>query len=128
MCVVISQKKNFIEDCGKTSEITFPIFLYQYPKELYEFMAFCLLPGSNLNEEEFYFAENENLDETKEIDLIKKVLSYACKKNLIDYPVIRNESEILDIANNSNFLSKNQKISLRQRKIEKKILTKLIEI
>lgn len=123
-----SQKKNFIEDCGKTSEITFPIFLYQYPKELYEFMAFCLLPGSNLNEEEFYFAENENLDETKEIDLIKKVLSYACKKNLIDYPVIRNESEILDIANNSNFLSKNQKISLRQRKIEKKILTKLIEI
>lgn len=43
-------------------------------------MAFCLLPGSNLNEEEFYFAENENLDETKEIDLIKKVLSYACKK------------------------------------------------
>jgi len=122
------EKKNFIIDCGKTEEITFPIFLYQYPKELYEFMAFCLLPDSKFSDDEFYFSETEEINESEEVILIKKVLSYVCKKNIKKYPLVRNEEDILNLSNNSGFLSKNQKISLRQRKIEKKLLKKLIEI
>jgi hypothetical protein len=121
------EKEVFIKDCGKTSEITFPIFLYQYPKELYEFMAFCLLPGKNFSDYDDYFFENEDLENSKTTTNLKKVLAYICKKNLMKYPYIRNEEEIINLSIDNNYISKNQKVSLRQRKIEKKILTKLIE-
>jgi hypothetical protein len=47
---------------------------------------------------------------------------------MANYPVVRNEIEMINLAIDNNYVSRNQKISLRQRKIEKKILTKLIEI
>ena len=91
-------------------------------------MAFCLLPDSKFSDDEFFFSETEEINESEEVVLIKKVLSYVCKKNLKKYPLVRNEEDILNLSNNNGFLSKNQKISLRQRKIEKKLLKKLIEI
>jgi len=122
------QKLLFIKECEKTSEITFPIFFYQYPKELYEFMTFCLFSGVDLSEYSEYFLETRESTTFKTIKNVKKILSYVCKKNLVEYPIIRNEIEIINLLLNTNYVSKNQKVSIRQRKIEKRILEKLIEI
>jgi len=122
------QKLLFIKECEKTSEITFPIFFYQYPKELYEFMTFCLFSGVDLSEYSEYFLETRESTNFKIIKNVKKILSYVCKKNLVEYPIIRNEIEITNLLLNTNYVSKNQKVSIRQRKIEKRILEKLIEI
>lgn len=121
------QKKIFIEECGKTSEITFPIFFYQYPKELYEFMSFCLIANANVSDYENYSFENEEEIDFEINEIVKKTLSFICKKNILKYPSIRNEDKIINSSIDNNYVSKNQKISLKQRKIEKKILTKLIE-
>ena len=43
------------------------------------------------------------------------------------YPLIRNEENVLNLSFDTNHISKNQRISLKQRKIEKKILIKLTE-
>ena len=122
-----SEKKNFIKDCGKTNEITFPIFLYQYPKELYEFMSFCLLSEGDFSNHEDYFFEGQTNDDSKKTNVIKKSLAYVCRKNLMKYPLIRNEENVLNLSFDTNHISKNQRISLKQRKIEKKILIKLTE-
>jgi hypothetical protein len=121
------QKKNFIEECGKTSEITFPIFFYQYPKELYEFMSFCLITNTEITDYEDYSFENENLNNFEINETVKKTLSFICKKNILKYPSIRNEDKIINSSIDNSYVSKNQKISLRQRKIEKKILAKIID-
>lgn len=121
------KKKTFIEECGKTSEITFPIFFYQYPKELYEFMSFCLIANANVSDYEDYSFENEGENNFEVKQTVKKTLSFICKKNILKYPSIRNEDKIINGSIDNNYVSKNQKISLKQRKIEKKILTKLIE-
>jgi len=123
----IFKKKIFIEECGKTSEITFPIFFYQYPKELYEFMSFCLIANANVSDYENYSFENEEGIDFEINEIVKKTLSFICKKNILKYPSIRNEDKIINSSIDNNYVSKNQKISLKQRKIEKKILTKLIE-
>jgi len=121
-------KKIFIEECGKTAEVTFPVFLYQYPKELYEFIGFCLISASNFSNNDYSFFENEGVNSNETINMVKKVLSFICKKNIMKYPYVRNELEVVDLSFNNNYISKNQKISLKQRKIEKKILTKLIDV
>jgi hypothetical protein len=122
-----SFKKNFIEECGKTSEITFPIFFYQYPKELYEFMLFCLNADTEVADYEDYSLENENLNNFEINETVRKTLSFICKKNILKYPSIRNEDKIINSSIDNSYVSKNQKISLRQRKIEKKILGKIID-
>jgi len=121
------QKDEFIRDCGKTREITFPVFLYQYPKELFEFMAFCLSENTSFSDYDDFSYEQDDKNEEKIIGLIKRALSFICKKNILQYPLIRNEDEIINLSIDNNYVSKNQKISLRQRRIEKKILSKLIE-
>jgi len=123
-----NQKLLYIKECGKTLEVTFPIFFYQYPKELYEFMTFCLFSGAELSDYDDYFSETGELTSSNTIKSVKKVLSYICKKNLMKYPMIRNENEIINLSLENNYVSKNQKVSLRQRKIEKKILARLIDI
>lgn len=122
-----NQKLLFVKDCEKTSEITFPIFFYQYPKELYEFMTFCLFSGVELSDYDEYFSETGESTNFKTTENVKKILSYVCKKNLVEYPIIRNEIEIINLLLKTNYVSKNQKVSMRQRKIEKRILEKLIE-
>ena len=122
------KKKNFIEECGKTSELTFPIFFYQYPKELYEFMSFCLIADTEITDYEDFSFESENLNNFEINEKVKKTLSFTCKKNILKYPSIRNEDKIINSSIENSYVSKNQKVSLRQRKIEKKILTKIIDI
>jgi hypothetical protein len=90
-------------------------------------MSFCLLSEGDFSNHEDYFFEVETNDDSKKTNIIKKSLAYICRKNLIKYPIIRNEENVLDLSFESNHISKNQRISLKQRKIEKKILIKLTE-
>jgi len=91
-------------------------------------MTFCLFSGAELSDYDDYFSETGELTSSNTIKSVKKVLSYICKKNLMKYPMIRNENEIINLSLENNYVSKNQKVSLRQRKIEKKILARLIDI
>jgi hypothetical protein len=85
------------------------------------------LPVLDFSNQEDYFFEGETIEDSKKTNVIKKSLAYICRKNLMKYPIIRNEENVLDLSFESNHISKNQRISLKQRKIEKKILIKLTE-
>jgi len=122
-----NKKEKFINDCEKTEQITFPVFYYKYPKELYEFMRLCLSGPRDFFGEEFSnlnFTDEENFNLEK---IIRKTVIFACKKNLKAYNKTINEEKILNNLSNIIVLTKNQKTSIKQRKCEKKILQRLSE-
>lgn len=123
-----TEKQKFMFDCDKATEITFPIFYYKYPKELYEFLRFCALNVIDLeNCGNADFSDFDFLDETN-INLekvVRKIILFACEKNLKNYLKTISEENILNAANSNILLTKNQKMALKQRKCEKKIFQRL---
>lgn len=120
------KKENFLRDCEKTSQITFPIFYYKYPKELYEYLRFCLLNTDDFKEDDFSIFDFDDQKNSNLEKAVRKIIIFACEKNLKSYSnYIFEEKFFKDVNNNDLFLTKNQKIAMKQRKIEKKILIRL---
>jgi len=119
-------KKNFISDCGKIDQMTFPVFYYQYPKELYEFLRFCIVNSEDLKENnltDFNFEKEDNLLLER---TVRKLMMTTCEKNLKEYTKITEEEKIFSLLDTKISISKNQKIAIRQRKCERKILQRLV--
>lgn len=125
--LLFEKKERFMMDCEKSSQITFPIFYYKYPKELYEFLRFCALNEEDLKGDDisnFDFNEDNNLNFEK---TIRKIVFFSCEKALKNYSKKLLEEVILNSDIKNILISKNQKIALKQRKCEKKIIQRLNE-
>mmetsp|Transcript_36901 Transcript_36901/g.71994 ORF Transcript_36901/g.71994 Transcript_36901/m.71994 type:complete len:178 (+) Transcript_36901:881-1414(+) len=119
------EKKRFMIECEKTTEITFPIFYYKYPKELYEFLRFCITNVSDLGSSElsdFNFNDENNYEIEK---IIRKLVLFSCEKSLKNYSKKISGEKILGSLNSNFLISKNQKMALKQCKCEKKIIQRL---
>ncbi|ABW97922.1 met (nucleomorph) [Hemiselmis andersenii] len=119
------KKKQFMIECEKTSEITFPIFYYKYPKELYEFLRFCISNQEELGStdlSDFNFNDENNYEIEK---IIRKLVLFSCEKLLKNYSKKVSEEKILNSLNSNFLISKNQKMALKQSKCEKKIIQRL---
>mmetsp|Transcript_43438 Transcript_43438/g.102588 ORF Transcript_43438/g.102588 Transcript_43438/m.102588 type:complete len:481 (+) Transcript_43438:39-1481(+) len=123
---LFGEKKNFLEDGGKTPKMTFPIFYYQYPKELYEFLRFCIVNPIDLNESDLSSLDFEEEEDLSTERIIRKIIIFSCEKNIKDYTKISQEEKIFSLLDTKISISKNQKIAIRQRKCEKKILQRLV--
>jgi histone-lysine N-methyltransferase SETD3 len=119
-------KKFFLFSCEKTEMITFPLFYYQYPKELYEFLRLCLNIPDKHFENNGQFDFDNNLDFGLE-KIIKQVITKTCQKNLQNFHYFKNEKKSQKLIENELFFSKTQKIAFKQIKCEKKILKKIID-
>jgi len=123
---LFEQKKIFLEDNSKTSEITFPIFYYQYPRELYEFLRFCLVNTKDLKENDLWSMDFEEEEDLSIERIVRKIIIFSCEKNLKNYTKISQEEKIVGLLDTKITISKNQKTAIRQRKCEKKILKRLL--
>jgi hypothetical protein len=119
------KKKKFLQECNKPLQITFPMFYYKYPRELYEFLRFCLFTNDDCNFEDFFEFDFNNSENKKLEKLIRKTVIFSCEKNLKIYCEKINEEKILEVLNNFFLITRNQKIALKQRRCEKKILQRL---
>mmetsp|Transcript_58816 Transcript_58816/g.138936 ORF Transcript_58816/g.138936 Transcript_58816/m.138936 type:complete len:473 (-) Transcript_58816:835-2253(-) len=118
-------KRKFLFSCEKTESITFPLFYYQYPKELYEFLRLCLNVPDKQFENNRQFDFDNNLDFGLE-RIIKQLITKTCQKNLQNFHYFKNEKKIQRIIEDELFFSKTQKIAFKQIKCEKKILKKIV--
>jgi histone-lysine N-methyltransferase SETD3 len=119
------EKNLFMLDCEKSPEITFPIFYYKYPKELYEFLRFCIANREDLGAEDlsnFNFNQEENPELEK---IIRKLVLFSCEKLLKNYSKTIIQEKILDSLNSDFIITKNQKLALKQNRCEKKIIQRL---
>mmetsp|Transcript_14034 Transcript_14034/g.27893 ORF Transcript_14034/g.27893 Transcript_14034/m.27893 type:complete len:184 (+) Transcript_14034:926-1477(+) len=124
---LLKKKESFIKDCGKTKKMTFPLFYYQYPKELYEFLRFCIVNTKDLTNSDlsfFNFVEEGSISIEK---VIRKIIIFSCQKNLKSYTKISQEEKIFSLLDTKISISTNQKNAIRQRRCEKKILQRLIQ-
>ena len=124
---LFEEKKKFMEDCDKTTSITFPLFYYKYPRELYEFLRFCALNSTDLRNKkmsDFDFNEETNLALEKSI---RRLILFSCEKLLKNYSKKIIEDKILEFDNKNIYISNNQKIAIKKRKCEKKIIQRLAQ-
>jgi hypothetical protein len=119
------EKKNFLSDCLKTEAMTFPVFYSQYPKELLEFLRFSILVDADLNGIELQEFDYSNEKNNRMEKLIRKLIVFLCEKSVKKYYKFLENENFYNILNDKIFLTKNQKISVKQVKCEKKILNKL---
>ena len=119
------KKKNFLQNCNKPQQITFPMFFYKYPREFYEFLRFCLIGIKDCPSEDFLDYDFNQQNNKKIEKIIRKIVIFSCERNLKLYSTKINEEKILGILSNFFLITRNQKIALKQRRCEKKILQRL---
>mmetsp|Transcript_2148 Transcript_2148/g.4440 ORF Transcript_2148/g.4440 Transcript_2148/m.4440 type:complete len:158 (-) Transcript_2148:466-939(-) len=119
------EKKIFLSDCLKTEAMTFPVFYSQYPKELLEFLRFSILVDADLNGIELQEFDYSNEKNNRLEKLIRKLIVFLCEKSVKKYYKYLENENFYNMLNDKIFLTKNQKISVKQVKCEKKILNKL---
>ena len=120
------KKKYFLTSCERPESITFPLFFYQYPKELYEFLRLCLDVSNKVEVDLSYYEFKESLDIEAE-GIIKMLITMVCIKNLKKFNFYENEKKNLKLVDNEIFFSKTQKIAIKHVVCEKRILNKIIE-
>lgn len=122
---IINKKKSFLFECSKTEAITFPVFYSQYPKEFLEFLRLCVLREEDLNEIDVQDFDYTNQNKIELEKAIQKLIVFLCEKNLKNYFKPLENENIYALLNDKITITKNQKISIKQVKCEKKILNKL---
>jgi len=119
-------KKNFLEKCNKATSMTFPIFYYQYPEELFEFAYFCIATDKEfVDSDPFELEFLENQDKNT-INLLKLSLKMAVINNQKIYGRIKYKKMAeLNLDSNTE-LPRNHKIAIKQLRCEDKILNRFI--
>ena len=104
------KKKYFLTSCERPESITFPLFFYQYPKELYEFLRLCLDVSNKVEVDLSYYEFKESLDIEAE-GIIKMLITMVCIKNLKKFNFYEMKKKNLKLVDNEIFFSKTQKNS-----------------
>eukprot|EP00871_Galdieria_phlegrea_P000740 jgi/Galph1/1667/GphlegSOOS_G337.1 len=113
----VHKKREILESCGKTSEQVFPLYADRYAVEMIEFLRFCCAEESELEADFGKIVSQRNEESARE-----RLINYLVSQ-LNAYDTTIEEDEQL-IRNRSMFqkLEKNQRMAIRQRLGEKRIL------
>lgn len=119
---LFDRKEQYLKESGLGMTSTFPLFRDRYPKELVEFLRFCVA-----DEEEFETADfGDFINESNET-LVAKSLIQACKTALGKYPQTREDDDkLMKDRSMYRMLEQKQRWAIRQRRAEKRILERTI--
>jgi len=116
------KKLQILQDSGTEVAPRFPLFQDRYPKELIEFLRFCVATEKELDADfgEYISAENEQA--------VANAIIEACEDALVQYPNTMEEDEaLLKDRNLYSLLSQNMKWAIKHRRSEKRILKRTIQ-